>query len=67
MKINLTLDNQFRHPIRWGKCPISTGSWRGFGLTFETRRNVGYFEKQWILIFYFWKWFRLFSNQPINI
>ncbi len=64
--INLTLDNQFRNPFRWGKCPRKIGVMKKFGVSFSTRFETNFFEKRWTLAFYFYKWFWQFSNYPFQ-
>lgn len=67
-KINFTIDNQFRHPLRWGTMS-QVDCFRKikiFGFTFEKKLLVGQIGTQWILIFYFYKWYRAYSNYRIN-
>jgi hypothetical protein len=38
-----------------------------YGFIYEKRHVVGQVGTQWILIIYFYKWFRAFSNHPIYL
>ncbi len=35
-----------------------------FGLEYQKMAEVGKIKPRWILIFYFHKWYRLFTNYP---
>ena len=65
--IIFTIDNVFRNPLRWGRCPIKTGATKIFGFTFKMRNLDEYIKPQWVLTFYFYKWFRAYSNYPLNV
>ena len=36
-----------------------------YGIVWEKRLNIGYIKSQWILVLYYGKKYRAFSNQPI--
>jgi len=36
-----------------------------YGFAIEKRLMPTRIEKQWILVFYFYKWYRAFSNHPL--
>ncbi len=57
MKLNLTLDNCFRHPLRWGKCPMSVGGERIYGLVYQSGLREAHFGRWRNLTLYFHKWF----------
>jgi hypothetical protein len=64
MKLNLTVDNIFRNPFRWGRCKTDTRKVIVFGVTFNTFNNPIRIKKIWILTIYFYKWYRFWSNHP---
>ncbi len=64
--ILLTLDNIFRHPLRWGRCPVSIGKVKVYGLSFERKYRIGNIGKQWILCFYFGSKVKIYSNYPVD-
>ena len=37
-----------------------------YGFTFEKRSMPARIGKQWVLVFYFYKWYRAFSNYPLT-
>jgi hypothetical protein len=41
MIVNLTVDNMFRHPLRWNKMPIYPSVYLKFGIIYQKRRNFG--------------------------
>ena len=61
---NLSIDNQFRHPLRWGNCPLSVGSKIiVYGIVYTNMRNsVGRIRNDWALTFYFHRWSYGFTN-----
>jgi len=62
--IKLTIDNCFRNPFRWGKCPIKNihneriyGLYISYGEMMPTSLT-----NRWIIVVYFYKWYRAWSN-----
>lgn len=66
MRINFTIDNYFRHPLRWGRCPMSIGKHIVFGFTYNKQKSPTSFTDIWYLNLYFYKWRYTVSNRPIN-
>lgn len=55
------IDNQFRNPLRWGKCSQKhIDHLRVFGFKIEKQYVAGRIKPLRKIIFYFWKWYRLF-------
>lgn len=65
-KMNFTLDNQFRHPLRWRKCPFSVGAARVYGIKSEKYQLVGSVGSFMKVTFYFHKWFYRIENIRIK-
>lgn len=67
MKINLTIDNYFRHPLRWGRCPAEKirGQLRMFGFFFKKELYLTSLTDRWVLVIYFYKWYKAWSNYPL--
>lgn len=62
-KINLTLDNAFRNPLRWGRCPIDLQSYRTYGIYVSWGEMMPTsFTNRWAVVLYFHKWYYAFSN-----
>lgn len=54
---NFTIDNQFRNPFRWGRCPIGIGRIIVFGFSYKKELDpyrIGHYKS---IIFYFWRWY----------
>lgn len=64
--INFTINNQFRHPLRWGKCPMNIGSIKSFGFIFIKKPHPSSLKDIWYLNLYFYKWCYTMSNYPIK-
>lgn len=64
MKVyRLTVDNHFRNPFRWGRCPLNIGDVRAYGIYISYGEMMPTtIEKRWFICFYFYKWFYAFSN-----
>lgn len=62
-----TIDNYFRHPFRWGKCPMNIGRQKIYGIYFHYGEMLPTrFKKRWVFIIYFYKWCGIWSNYPIT-
>ena len=64
--MNLTIDNAFRNPLRWGKCPVNMGEYKVFGLQtkkYYLERKQGRFFS---VTFYFYKWYYHIGNIKIR-
>ncbi len=67
MKLNWTVDNILRHPLRWGKCPVAQiDDHKTFGITFETRYETLYIKKRWVLVIYYGSGYKAWSNYPLK-
>ena len=64
--INFTIDNYFRHPLRWGKCPMNIHSIKVFGFIYNRRPSPTSRIDIWYLNMYFYKWVWTISNRPLN-
>ena len=64
--INFTLDNWFRNPLRWGKCPMNIGRPVVFGFIYNKMSHPHHIKDIWYLNLYFYKWVRTISNYPIK-
>lgn len=62
--INITIDNQFRHPFRWGRCPINLKSFWVFGFKYYTLKENMRVKDRWVFVFYFGKKYKSWSNYP---
>lgn len=65
MTINLTINSFFRHPLRWGKCPMNLKREWVFGLFYDRRMSPISFTDIKILSLYFYKWQYTISNYPL--
>jgi len=80
MKLNWTIDNEFRHPagltetikingkkynLRWRKCPINIRNIWVLGFVYETRKATDRIKDDWFFIIYYGKSYRVFSNKKI--
>lgn len=63
--IDLTIDNCFRNPIRWRRCPVGITNERIYGLYIKIGEDVMMnIKKRWVVIIYFHKWYKAWSNYP---
>lgn len=62
-KINLTLDNVFRNPFRWGRCPMSLSKERVYGIYVSWGEMMPTsLTNRWVVVLYFYKWYWGISN-----
>lgn len=68
MKVyNYTINNYFRNPFRWGRCPMNIGSPKVYGIYLSYGEILPTtFKKRWLFIIYFYKWYRAWSNYPLQ-
>ncbi len=58
--MNLTLDNIFRNPLRWGRCPINIGKLFVVGIQIDRWDSVGSLKKSWqITVFYGYRYWMI--------
>ena len=64
MKIyKLYVDNMFRNPFRWGRCPMSIRHEYVFGIYLHFgEMMMTSFTKRWVITLYVGKWFYSVSN-----
>jgi len=61
--VNLTIDNQFRHPCRWGACPMWVRDIRSYGVKIVFGECVvGHIKRRWTMVVYYGSGYRLWSN-----
>lgn len=66
--INATLNNSFRHPLRWGKCPVNLGEDRVYGFIASWGEKMpASLTNRWTVVLYFYKWFWAISNYNIRL
>jgi hypothetical protein len=63
----LFIDNAFRSPFHWNKCPIKNISKpRIYGLYIRSGEKMPTsLINRWFVVIYFHKWYRAWSNYPI--
>ena len=63
--LNLTIDNYFRHPLRWRRCPVrKLDPLKAFGVFIYWNKPDRYnLKKHWGVYIYFWKWFYFISTE----
>lgn len=66
--INLTIDNAFRSPFHWNKCPIKNlHKYRVYGVYISYGELMPtHYGKRWVVTFFFYRWYRYFSNYPFS-
>jgi len=65
-QINLTLNNSFRHPLRWGRCPLNLREDKIYGLFISWgQKNPASFKDRWAIGFYFGTRYKVWSNYPL--
>lgn len=64
--MNLTINNSFRNPLRWGKCPVNLGEDWVFGLKTKTYYLIGRLGRFLSITFYFYKWYYHIGNIKIK-
>lgn len=66
-KINLTLDNCFRNPFRWGRCPISIYNIKVFGIIIVYGEMMPTtLINRWYIVLYYGSKYKAWSNYPIQ-
>lgn len=61
------IDNYFRNPFRLGKVSIyKQDPYIAFGYKYTKRLHPHYIKPQWIFVIYFYKWYKAWSNYPLN-
>lgn len=64
-KIKLTLDNCFRNPFRWGRCPVGLNKILVWGIYISWGEKVPTMLKnRWVLCIYYGARYRAWSNYP---
>lgn len=68
-RINLTVDNCFRHPLHWNRCnvrDIQNLKMFGVSITVGEKMPTSLIDR-WSVVFYFYKWYYGFSNYKYEI
>lgn len=63
---NFTIDSLFRHPLRWGICPIDVNKYWIFGITYSKENSFNSIKMKWFIIIYFYQWYYVISNCKIK-
>lgn len=66
MKVNFTIDNCFRNPLRWGKCPMNISNMYVFGFAYSKNLSPYHIGNEYGLRFYFYKWYYTFEWDRYN-
>jgi hypothetical protein len=63
INLNLTIDNAFRNPFRWGSCPINLKKEWVLGIRIYSQHIPTRIGIRYTVVIYLYYWYIMFNNE----